>query len=52
VLAAALNLIVAVKLLGIGIMPLMSALAVAFGGYMAVYEWKLLQQLRAVTPSA
>ena len=51
VLAAALNLIVAVKLLGIGIMPLMSALAVAFGGYMAVYEWMLLQQLRAATPS-
>jgi hypothetical protein len=48
VLATGLNLLVAIKLLGIGIMPLMSALAVAFGGYMAVYEWKLLQQLRAI----
>ena len=51
VLATALNLIVAIKLLGIGIMPLMSVLAVGFGGYMAVYEWKLLQQLRALAPS-
>jgi hypothetical protein len=49
VLATALNLVVAIKLLGIGIMPLMSVLAVGFGGYMAMYEWKLLQQLRATS---
>ena len=47
ILATALNLVVCFKLFGAGIMPLMSALAVAFGGYMAVYEWRLLQQLRA-----
>ena len=51
VLATALNLFVAIRLLGIGIMPLMSALAVAFGGYMAMYEWKLLQQLNSLYPS-
>lgn len=49
VLATALNLFVAAKLLGIGIMPLMSALAVAFGGYMIMYEWRLLQQLRCIS---
>ena len=52
VLATALNLVVAIKLLGNGIMPLMSVLAVGFGGYMAVYEWKLLQQLRATNAAA
>jgi hypothetical protein len=46
-LATALNLVVAVRLLGVGITPLMSALAVAFGGYMVMYEWRLLQQIRA-----
>jgi hypothetical protein len=30
----------------------MSVLAVGFGGYMAVYEWKLLQQLRATNAAA
>lgn len=46
--ATALNLWVCFKLLGVGITPLMSALAVAFGGYMAIYEWRLLQRFRGI----
>ena len=45
--ATAYNLFVGGKLLSAGLMPLMSLLAVAFGGYIAMYEWRLLQQLRA-----
>jgi zinc-ribbon domain len=45
-LATAYNLFVAVKLLGAGVLPLLSLLAVGFGGYIAVFEWRLLQQLR------
>jgi hypothetical protein len=45
VLATVLNLWVSIMLLGAGIIPLMSGLAVAFGGYMAMYEWQLLQSL-------
>ena len=45
-LATLLNLFVAFKLLGLNIMPLMSALAVAFGVYMVMYEWKLLRILK------
>jgi hypothetical protein len=41
--ATILNLVVAARLLGIGVIPLMSMLAVAFGGYIAVYEWRLYQ---------
>jgi hypothetical protein len=47
VVATALNLFVCFKLFGVGILPLMSALAVAFGGYMCVYEWRLLGALRS-----
>ena len=46
VLATAYNLFVAVKLLAAGALPLWSLLAVAFGGYIAIFEWRLLQQLR------
>jgi hypothetical protein len=46
-LATAYNFYVAARLLGIGIIPLFSGLAVAFGGYMAIYLWKLLRALRS-----
>jgi hypothetical protein len=45
VAATGYNLIAVVTLLGAGIMPLMSILAVAFGGYMAAYEWRLLKAI-------
>jgi hypothetical protein len=45
-LATAYNLFVAVRLLGVNIIPILSGLAVAFGGYMVVYQWKLLLVLR------
>ena len=41
--ATLLNLILSAKLFAAGIIPLMSMLAVAFGGYIAAYEWKLLK---------
>ena len=44
--ATLLNLIAAAKMFSDGIMPLVSLLAVAFGGYMAAYEWKLYVALR------
>jgi len=44
--ATAFNLFVSIKLLTANTMPLWSLLAVAFGGYIAVFEWRLLQQLR------
>ena len=50
VLATAYNLFVSGKLLAVGVMPLWSMLAVGFGGYIAVFEWRLLQQLRAGSP--
>jgi hypothetical protein len=43
VIATALNAYVAAKLFGIGAMPLMSLLAVGFGGYMAMQQWRLVQ---------
>jgi len=46
-LATGYNLFVSAKLLTANTIPLMSMLAVAFGGYIAVYEWRLLQQFRA-----
>jgi hypothetical protein len=53
VIATAYNLFVSFKLLTAGLIPLMSMLAVAFGGYIAVYEWRLLQQFRgAPAPAA
>ena len=47
VLATLFNLFVAIKMFGMGIFPLMSAIAVAFGGYIAAYEWRMLQALNA-----
>jgi hypothetical protein len=41
--ATVLNLVVSVRLLGVGVTPLLSLLAVAFGGYIAAYEWRLYQ---------
>jgi hypothetical protein len=45
VLATIINLVTAVKVLNAGPIPLISGLAVAFCGYMAMYQWKLLQLL-------
>ena len=39
--ATALNLVVAGKLVGAGVTPLLSLLALGFGGYIAAYEWRL-----------
>lgn len=50
VLATAYNLFVAGKMFTINVLPTVSLLAVAFGGYIAFYEWRLLQRLRT-TPS-
>ena len=52
VAATAYNLFVGGKLLSAGLLPLMSLLAVAFGGYIAMYEWRLLQSLRATSRAA
>jgi hypothetical protein len=43
--ATAYNVVVAAILFQAGVMPLMSLLAVAFGGYMAMYLWKMLQAM-------
>jgi len=45
VIATIVNLVTAVKVLNVGATPLTSGLAVAFGGYMAMYQWKLLRML-------
>lgn len=45
VLATGFNAVVAVVLLNKGVLPLWSALAVAYGGYIAAYEWRLMQFL-------
>jgi hypothetical protein len=45
ILATTLNLLVAGLLLSHGLMPIISILIVAFGGYMAAYQWKLLKAL-------
>jgi hypothetical protein len=46
--ATAYNLFAAIKLLTVDVTPLWSLLAVAFGGYIAIFEWRLLQQLRSL----
>ena len=46
VVATAYNLFVSFKMLAGGVLPIMSLLAAGFGGYIAVFEWRLLQQLR------
>lgn len=45
-IATGYNLLVAFWLMGIGVTPLMSILAVAFGVYIVLYEWKLLRVLK------
>ena len=47
-IATALNLIVAGKLFAASVMPFLSLLCVGFGGYIAAYEWKLLQYFRPI----
>jgi hypothetical protein len=46
-LATAYNLFVIAKLFGMGITPLMSVIAVAIGGYMATYQWRLWKHVSA-----
>ena len=50
--ATILNLLVSAKLLSAGVLPLMSLLAVAFGGYIIAYEWRLFQHFARATPRA
>lgn len=45
----ALNVVVAGLLFNYGVMPLPSVLAVAFGGWMAMFEWNWLRQMLAQT---
>ncbi len=47
--ATAYNLFVMVKLFGLGITPLTSLIAVAIGGYMATYQWRLLNRISGET---
>ncbi len=46
-LTVALNIFVCMKVMGAGIMPLMSGLAVAFGGWILADEWRMLKMARA-----
>jgi hypothetical protein len=43
VAATALNLYVCVRLFGIGVTPILSGLAVAFGGWIVLNEWRMLR---------
>jgi len=45
VIATVVNLYTAARVFGTGAIPLMSGLAAALGGYMAIYQWKLLRVL-------
>jgi len=45
VIATIINLVAAFKVFNVGAIPTISGLAVAFGGYMAMYQWKLLRLL-------
>ena len=46
VIVNAIAIVAAMNEIGFQILP---ALAIAFGGYMAVYQWRLLKELRAGT---
>ena len=46
------NLYVSFRMFSAGLLPLMSLLAVAFGGYLAVFEWQLLQRFRVTEAQA
>jgi hypothetical protein len=45
VAATAFNLYAVVRLFSANVMPLISLLAAGFGGYIAAYQWRLLQSL-------
>jgi hypothetical protein len=45
--ATLLNVIVSGKLFMIGVLPFLSLLAIAFGGYIAIYEWRLYKYFRS-----
>jgi hypothetical protein len=47
-MATAMNLLVSIKQIGFGLLPLWPMLAVAFGGYIAAYEWRLFNYFRPV----
>jgi len=47
VIATVFNLFVVMRLFSAGITPMISLLAVAFGGYIAMYQWQWLKSLRA-----
>lgn len=49
VAATAFNLFAVVRLLSANVMPLISLLAAGFGGYIAAYQWRLLQSLPRTT---
>ena len=44
-IATVINLFAAMKVMGTGLIPLMSGMAAGLGGYMAIYQWKLLRVL-------
>lgn len=46
VLAVAINAVTALMLLSTGLLPLMSLIALAIGGYMAAYQWRLIPARR------
>ena len=43
IIATGYNLVVALMLFSTGVLPLFSLLAIAFGGYIVMHEWRLLQ---------
>jgi hypothetical protein len=47
-ITTALNLYVCIRMLGVGMIPLLSGLAVAFGGWILASEWRMLK-LRSLT---
>lgn len=51
-IATALNLVVAGKLFAVSVLPFLSLLCVAFGGYIAAYEWRLLKYFQPVARRA
>jgi hypothetical protein len=45
-MAVAMNAVTALMLVGVGITPLLSLVAIAIGGYMAAYQWRLVAGTR------
>jgi hypothetical protein len=53
VITVALNLVYLIAMMNMGYgLQILSALAVAFGVYIALFEWRLLQALRPIRPPA